>query len=108
MTRTELRSEVFTRAMGVCEWPQCVVNAKELAHIHSVGMGGRKSADTADNCFAACSDHARISDGEYGAGGKTQYRDAHLLLIGPGFLEIPADRIGYERAEALKTLIGET
>ena len=108
MTRAELRAQVFHRADNVCEWPSCYQYAEELAHLHSIGAGGRKSADTTDNAIAACSDHSRITDGEYGSGGAKQYRHAHLELMGARYLEMDAGVIAFERAETLRALIGET
>lgn len=86
-------------------------------------MGGRTAADVDSNCGAGCRDHARISDGEYGAGGREQYRQAHLDLFtvapGPypfdGLGWVSADRqftvqsyagaLAYDRAEALTAIV---
>lgn len=106
MSRAELRAVVVERSAGQCEWPRCEDRGAELAHLHRVGAGGRGSADTADNAMWACSDHARISDGEYGSGGAAQYRQAHLILFGDRFLDMPSHTIAWERAEALRRLVG--
>jgi len=104
--RSDLRESVIERSVGVCEWPECFDPGGELAHLRSIGMGGRKSADTIDNVMWLCSDpHARLSDGEYGSGGAPEYLSEHLKLMGPAFLEIPANLIAWERAEALRGLI---
>ena len=99
--RAALRAVVFARDGNRCVWPRCGRQADELAHFHSIGMGGRDSADVPSNCAAMCTDHARVSDGVYGSGGKGQYRQAHLDLLGARFIDMPRDRIGWERAEAL-------
>jgi len=43
-----------------------------MAHLHSIGMGGRASADTIDNVMRACDAHALLTDqaipGDKGAG----------------------------------------
>ena len=100
--RAALRDAVRARAFDRCEFPACPNAGQELAHLHSVGMGGRVSADDPDNAMWACRDHARITDGEYGSGGVKQYRDAHALL---GLAGVPPDRLGWERAEALVALV---
>ena len=79
--RQELRAQVIEISGGRCEWPACLEAGRELAHLHSVGAGGRKSADVLGNVAWFCRDHARISDGEYGAGGRSQYVEAHAALL---------------------------
>ncbi len=57
-------------AGGRCEHPikgttttrKCGMPALELAHIESIGMGGRASADRVNNVLAACRRHARSTD----------------------------------------------
>jgi len=105
MNRSALRETVMERDNWQCRWPSCHQPAVEMAHIHSVGAGGRKSADELGNVFGACRLHARLSDGEYGAGGAPEYLSEHLKLLGAAFLETPAHLIAYERAEALRELI---
>lgn len=63
MSRRRLRERVFELAHGMCEWPGCLEPAVELAHLHSTGMGGRRSADDPSNAMAACKVHARVTDG---------------------------------------------
>jgi len=108
MTRAELRAQAFHRAGDQCEWTSCYQEADELAHLHSIGMGGRKSADSLDNVAALCEKHARFSDGDTAGHSLAEYRQAHIDLFGGRFLEIPAHLIAYERAETLRALIGET
>lgn len=64
-TRSELRAQVIERSGGECEWNGCFLQGRELAHLRSIGMGGRKSADTLSNVAWLCQRHARASDGEY-------------------------------------------
>ena len=105
MKRSELREQMMERDNWQCRWTGCHQPAAEMAHIHSIGAGGRKSADELGNVFGACRLHARLSDGEYGSGGAPEYLSEHLKLMGPAFLEIPANLIAWERAEALRGLI---
>ena len=104
--RQELRAVVMERSQGRCEWPQCGQPATESAHIHSIGMGGRASADDPLNAFAACFSHARISDGEYGSGSSPQYEQSHLDLLGDAYVGLPRHLIAWTRAEALRRLVG--
>ena len=62
MNLSELRAVVFGLDGYQCGWPGCYGRPVELAHIHPRGMGGRRSANTIENTFAACSVHARVSD----------------------------------------------
>ena len=103
--RSELREAVIARSHGRCDWPRCGNAGSELAHLHSIGAGGRESADTIDNVGWLCFDHARMSDGEYGRGGAIQYRQSHLDLFGDAFLDMPANIIAWERAEALRRVV---
>lgn len=92
-----LRAQTFERAGGYCEWPTCTDRAEELAHLHSKGMGGSRTANRLDNVMAACWLHARITDGHHPAS-----KDETIRMFG---------RLGYEwnwvgslawhRAEAL-------
>ncbi len=99
MRRSELRAKVFELAGGRCEFPGCPKAATELAHLHSIGAGGRKSADTLDNTMAACPDHARITDGLYGTGGREQFEKAMRSIGAAG---------AWERAEALRKHVLQT
>ena len=99
-----LREQVWERSGGWCEWPACEKPGTELAHLHSIGAGGRRSADTPSNVMLLCRDHARISDGEYGSGGRTQYEEAHETLLGADWAEFGAG-LAWERAEALTALV---
>jgi len=100
-----LRAIVFERDGGRCIWPSCVEPALELAHFHSLGSGGSNERDVASNSGAMCRPHARASDGEYGPGGKDDYRRDHINLFGPGYQDIPPHRLAWERAEALTELV---
>ena len=100
-----LRGQVILRAMGGCEWCRTIAGT-QIAHLHSRGMGGnRKQRDVLNNLMWLCDDCALMSDGTRGSGGSTQYRDAHLELLGDRFLDMPFNVIAFERAEALRELI---
>jgi hypothetical protein len=100
--RAALRAQVFELDEGMCQWPGCLHRADELAHLHSIGAGGRKSADTPENCMAACSLHARMTDGLQ-PNGWPGFLQSHNALFGEGWeWRIPMSRWGYERAEALR------
>ena len=68
--RSKLRADVWEISGGLCEHPvkvslvrrRCNMPATELAHIESIGMGGRASADFVNNVMAACDLHARSTD----------------------------------------------
>ncbi len=68
--RSKLRADVWEISGGVCEHPMkgttltraCGMPAMELAHIESIGAGGRRSADRVNNVLAACTRHARSTD----------------------------------------------
>lgn len=107
--RQRLRAQVMEISGGICEWPLCSGRGVELAHLHSVGAGGRDSADTLGNVAAFCWDHARISDGEFGQGGMDQYREAHRVLFGAAQWQVSwpgspgwENSLAWERAEALR------
>jgi len=108
MTDAELRARALQRD-GWCRWPGCPNNATELAHLHSKGIGGRPSAQTLDNVAMMCPDHARISDGEYGSGGRAQYEREHRKLWEAAAWFVPASPPKAEwawwRAEALHRLL---
>jgi len=100
--RQRLRAEVAELSGGRCDWPYCDERGVELAHIRSIGMGGRGSADEIGNCMFACKDHARISDGEFGAGGNIQYvAEHHKLWAGAGVGPGEYGSVAWWRAEAL-------
>jgi len=103
--RAELREQVQQRSYGRCEWPQCSESGGELAHAHSIGVGGRASADTLDNVAWLCHMHARFSDGEYADYGSDAYHTAHRALLGARYDTMPAHFVAYERAEALTALL---
>ncbi len=65
---TALRSEVYERAQGACEWPGCADPGTELAHLTHRGMGGSKRANTASNCSWLCERHHNCLDGRTGLG----------------------------------------
>jgi len=118
MDKRLLRSLCIRRSNGFCEWPSCPNTGSELAHLHSTGMGGRRSAHSPDNAMWMCRDHARIRDGEYGSGGEGQYAAAHMLLgialRGDRFAVLDGGGssrvcdigvLAWERAEALRRLL---
>ncbi len=99
--RSVLRCQVRELSGGICEWCEHQFG-RSLAHIHSIGAGGRKSADTLANTFWACQDCAAMSDGLQGSGGWPQYAQAHARLLGDDWeWRFPMNRWGWERAEAL-------
>jgi len=108
VSRSALRAEVFERDGYQCVWTECFQPAQELMHFHSIGAGGRKSADALDNVGAGCKLHARLSDGEYGSGGAAEYAAEHFKLFGGRYLELEAGTVAWERAEALRGLVDET
>ena len=62
-TRSDLRTYVIERSLGICEWPRCQDPGGELAHIDGIKMGGRKSADRRGNVAWLCVDHHNRYDG---------------------------------------------
>ena len=60
--RSRLRAVLWDLGAG-CEFPGCKDPATQMAHLHSIGMGGRASADTIDNVMRACDDHALLPAG---------------------------------------------
>lgn len=76
MNRSDLRRLALDRAGWKCEWPGCPAalhrNQLEMAHLTPIGMGGRKSADTADNVVVLCHFHHMIQEGETVAGRKRE------------------------------------
>ena len=92
-----------------CCWPQCRKPATERSHFHSKGAGGTPDGrrDTIENQGGMCRDHARISDGEYGSGGRAQYLAAHDTLF-RGMWPCAWEQLGtlaWERAEALRLYV---
>ncbi len=64
-----LRSEVYERAQGRCEWPGCVnPTGTQLAHLTHRGMGGSKVANTPSNAVLLCARHHDCLDGRTGLG----------------------------------------
>ena len=61
--RSKLRADVVEISGGVCEWPGCNQPMMELAHIHGVGMGGRRSAEVLPNVAGLCRYHHDLLDG---------------------------------------------
>jgi hypothetical protein len=98
--RSVLRCQARELSGGLCEW--CRENpGTELAHIHSIGMGGRPSADALSNVFWACQACALASDGKQR--NWPEFHRLHTMLLGEGWeRRIPMARWGFERAEALK------
>lgn len=103
--RSVLRCQARELAGGICEW--CGERpGQELAHLHSIGAGGRASADQISNVGWFCHNCSRMSDGEWAT--RPEYVQAHNLLFGEGWeSRIPPNRVAWERAEALTRLIAE-
>lgn len=107
--RSRLRCQARELADGRCDWPECGRPGEELAHLHSIGAGGRPSADRLGNVAWMCRTHAAMSDGKQPgswpdgtACGWPGFRQAHTALLGEGWDgRIPMGRWGFERAEAL-------
>ena len=99
--RSELRQQLAEQIGWICEYPGCRHRWTELAHLHSIGMGGRKSADTEDNVALFCYDHARLSDGSYGTRTRRWYED-ELWRI-----NCVAEDGAWEIAETLRVVIGK-
>ena len=104
VSRAVIRQMVVDRSEGRCDWPSHYHAGDELAHLHSIGLGGNPSGDRDawNNVAFLCTDAARVSDGERGSGGAAQYREFHVQLFGPRFLVMVPSFVGWERAEALK------
>ena len=104
--RSVLRCQARELAGGMCDWPKCDRPGQELAHLHSIGAGGRPSADTIENVGWFCHQCARMSDGEWAT--RPEYVQAHNLLFGVGWeSRIPPSRLAYERAVALTERIAK-
>lgn len=103
--RSVLRCQARELAGGLCEW--CRERpGTQLAHIHSIGMGGRPSADELSNVFWACDVCALASDGKQR--NWPEFHQLHTMLLGEGWEQrIPPNRWAYERAEALTRLVAE-
>ena len=105
MSRAPVRQMVIDRSGGWCEWPSHNHPGAELAHFHSIGMGGNPlhDRDAWNNVGWFCRDTARISDGEHGSGGAAQYRLCLIQLFGSGvFDSMHVAARGWNRAEALR------
>lgn len=108
--RSALRSQIRELAGDGCEWPQCSHRGVEMAHLRSIGMGGRPSADVLSNVAWLCAPHALMSDGKQPSQwpdgtpcGWPGFVQAHTALFGDNWQwRIPKSRWGFERAEALK------
>lgn len=79
--RQALRAQLFDLGNG-CEYPHCAAPGTQMAHLHSIGMGGRASADTIDNVMRACDDHALLTDGAIPGHRGSQWVTDQLALIG--------------------------
>jgi len=81
-----------------------------MAHLHSIGMGGRRSADQLGNVAALCRDHALMSDG--GApGGYASYVAEHDRLfatVGLPQRNAHDPQLAWWRAEALTAHLAGT
>ena len=101
--RSRLRCEARELSGGMCEWCQ-QKPGQELAHFHSIGAGGRQSADSITNVGWFCRSCARMSDGEWAT--RPEYVQAHTMLFGKDWEDrVPPSRIAYERAVALTDLV---
>jgi len=98
--RIKLRADTFAAANGHCQWPDCDNPATELAHITSSGAGGSRFRDELANVFAACPDHARISDGLAPPGGGITERNAEYEKV-PGAR--PRSRSSYGGTDGWRT-----
>jgi len=96
--RKALRQQLFDLTGGRCEWESCGQAATQMAHAHSIGLGGRASADTIDNVASLCDPHSLVSDGLVpGHLGRDWYLQ-QLALLG-------VDVWDWNAAEALKAHI---
>jgi len=104
--RTVLRAQARELAGDHCCWPGCTSAGAELAHLHSVGMGGRKAADVITNVAWMCRKHARMTDGMQE--NWPDFKQGHNALLGEGWEErIPMSGWAWARAEALTRLVAE-
>jgi hypothetical protein len=72
-----------------------------MAHLHSIGAGGRPSADSIGNVAWLCDVHAAESDGLQPLGWP-HYKQSHTALFGEGWeWRMPQNTWAFERAEAL-------
>lgn len=102
--RSELREQVKDISGGHCEYPKCRLAGTQLAHLHSIGMGGRKTVDTIDNTAWFCDDHALLSDGGIpGTHGKGWYIE-QLALAGVDYRDT-GQRKAWHIAEMLRSVI---
>ena len=98
--RARLRCQARELAGGQCDWPTCQRPGVELAHLHSIGAGGRRSADTIANVAWLCSPHGLMSDGKQRSW--PEFKQAHTVLFGDGWEDrIPMAQWAWHRAEAL-------
>lgn len=107
MTDAELRAVVFEIDGGWCAWPQCVDAADELAHLTSKGMGGSRYRNEVGNAFAACRNHARISDGLTPVCGGIAARNREYRRV-PGAVEGPHGWKTRDVVEALRIYLDTT
>ncbi|MCP4897348.1 MAG: hypothetical protein GY906_10290 [bacterium] len=79
-----------------------------MAHLHSIGMGGRKSADTLDNVMRACDDHALLTDQAIPGGkGQDWYYTELAKIPGMGPDIIPTRVKAWRVAEGLRIWVTE-
>jgi len=100
MTRGQRRRRLhalLSELGSECEWPGCAAPATQMAHLHSIGMGGRASADTLDNVMRACDDHALLSDGAIPGNRSSAWAGEQLAALG-----ITGRPKAWDVAEALK------
>ena len=100
--RKALRTQLFDLTGGRCEWTSCLQAATRMAHAHSIGMGGRPSADTIDNVASLCDNHALVSDGLWPGYYDRDWYLEQLRLIGV----IPPVK-AFNVAEALRVHIAK-
>lgn len=101
--RSDLRQTVIEISGGTCEYPNCRLPGTQLAHAHSIGMGGRKSADTLSNVTWLCDDHALLSDGLIPSHGAGWYIE-QLALIGVDYRNT-GERKAWHIAEMLRSAV---
>ncbi len=107
VTRGERRRRLHAALSDLgsgCEFPGCREPATQMAHLHSIGMGGRASADTLDNVMRACADHALLTDGGIpGHRGRDWYQtEVEKLTPVPGLTD---PHSAWDIAEALRVHI---
>lgn len=109
MNRSELRARLW-EITTCCEWTGCHRARKEMAHLHSIGMGGRPSADVLENVAALCADHALMSDGARPGGTAWYVAEHDRLFNAAGLPQRNANdpQLAWWRAEALRIVVVDT